>query len=196
MLEVCGRRRPNFVLSTSHHGSYDHHTTLSSTVPWDLAESQRIAGKCWPKVGGFQPDPTNPNPNPNPITRLGRRQRLRVRYGRSGVRVSLRWVGPFKDGKSRWIEIVLERRVQLKRPVACYRSRGQIMWCSLPRTVGHQSGVTPDSHSVRRVQVCVLFLNLYKWSGGIPSERCKVGTRMHFIHIYTLSWREIEPVRI
>jgi hypothetical protein len=21
-------------------------------VPWDLAESQRIAGKCWPKVGG------------------------------------------------------------------------------------------------------------------------------------------------
>ena len=101
-------------------------------MPWDLAESQRIAGKCWPKVGGFQPDPTNPNPNPNPITRLGRRQRLRVRYGRSGVRVSLRWVGPFKDGKSRWIEIVLERRVQLKRPVACYRSRGQIMWCSLP----------------------------------------------------------------
>ena len=22
-------------------------------MPWDLAESQRIAGKCWPKVGGF-----------------------------------------------------------------------------------------------------------------------------------------------
>jgi hypothetical protein len=22
-------------------------------VPWDLAESQRIAGKCWPKVAGF-----------------------------------------------------------------------------------------------------------------------------------------------
>jgi hypothetical protein len=24
---------------------------MSTTVPWDLAESQRIAGKCWPKVG-------------------------------------------------------------------------------------------------------------------------------------------------
>jgi len=22
-------------------------------VPWDLAESQRISGKCWPKVAGF-----------------------------------------------------------------------------------------------------------------------------------------------
>ena len=22
-------------------------------MPWDLAESQRISGKCWPKVGGF-----------------------------------------------------------------------------------------------------------------------------------------------
>jgi hypothetical protein len=21
-------------------------------VPWELAESQRISGKCWPKVGG------------------------------------------------------------------------------------------------------------------------------------------------
>ena len=22
-------------------------------MPWDLAESQRISGKCWPKVAGF-----------------------------------------------------------------------------------------------------------------------------------------------
>ena len=24
-------------------------------MSWNLAESQRIAGKCWPKVGGFFP---------------------------------------------------------------------------------------------------------------------------------------------
>jgi hypothetical protein len=40
-----------FEMATHHVGG--NHTTLSSTVPWDLAESQRIAGKCWPKVAGF-----------------------------------------------------------------------------------------------------------------------------------------------
>ena len=148
-------------------------------------------------MGGFQPDPTNPNPNPNPITRLGRRQRLRVRYmgvpGCAGV--AARWVGPFQDGKSRWIEIVLERRVQLKRPVACYRSRGQIMWCSLPHRRSSIWGDARLSLCAPCAGVCSLPKPIQR-SGGIPSERCKVGTRMHFIHIYTLSWREIEPVRI
>ena len=50
--EIPTRGQPSHIPLVQHVGG-DHHTTLSSTVPWDLAESQRIAGKFWPKVGGF-----------------------------------------------------------------------------------------------------------------------------------------------
>ena len=43
----------NFDHRLSHCVRQDRGRILSSTVPLVLAESQPIAGKCWPKVAGF-----------------------------------------------------------------------------------------------------------------------------------------------